>query len=250
MGDPTLEPVFGKSAGQCDLPQNDGERSPRPSGGGNPAGRQLLHVDVTRVPAESTVTIGYIPTSHLDLFWLGNYKSCLARGVEVIRQYVDRCLETEDETFLLETAVFAEEFLRRYPEYRQRLVGLVKDGRVEVGAAYIDRWEHRPLGESHIRNLVLGKRWYQEVFGQDNKLATHPDLPSFVPQTPQIYARAGVKYYATTRGSSSRMEPSGDFGRRTGVLSPCSTTPFTTRTYPWTRMRSRAPGLTTRCSTS
>ena len=154
---------------------------------------------MTRVPAESTVTIGYIPTSHLDLFWLGNYKSCLARGVEVIRQYVDRCLETKDETFLLETAVFAEEFLRRYPEYRQRLVGLVKDGRVEVGAAYIDRWEHRPLGESHIRNLVLGKRWYQEVFGQDNKLATHPDLPSFVPQTPQIYARAGVKYYATTR---------------------------------------------------
>ena len=149
--------------------------------------------------SDNTVTIGYIPTSHLDLFWLGSYKSCLARGVDVIKQYVDRCLESPEETFLIETAVFAEEFLRRYPEYRDRLSALVSEGRVEVGAAYIDRLEHLPLGESHIRNLVLGKRWYREVFGAENELATHPDLPSFVPQVPQIYARAGVKYYVTSR---------------------------------------------------
>lgn len=148
---------------------------------------------------DSAVTIGYIPTSHLDLFWLGSYKSCLARGVEVIKQYVDRCLASPEETFLIETAVFAEEFLRRYPQYRDQLVSLVSEGRVEVGAAYIDRKEHLPLGESHIRNLAIGKRWYWDVFGLDNVMATHPDLPSFVSQTPQIYARAGVKYYVTTR---------------------------------------------------
>ena len=35
----------------------------------------------------------------------------MARGVELIKQYIDRCVESEEETFLLETAVFAEEFL-------------------------------------------------------------------------------------------------------------------------------------------
>lgn len=148
---------------------------------------------------DSAVTVGYIPTSHLDLFWLGSYKSCLARGVEVIKQYVDRCLASPEETFLIETTVFAEEFLRRCPEYKDRLSSLVSEGRVEVGAAYIDRKEHLPLGESHIRNLVIGKQWCRDVLGIDNAMATHPDLPSFVPQTPQIYARAGVKYYVTTR---------------------------------------------------
>ena len=30
-------------------------------------------------------------------------------------------------------------------------------------------------------------------------MATDPDPPSFIPQTPQIYAGAGIKYYVTTR---------------------------------------------------
>jgi len=54
--------------------------------------------------------IAYIPSSHLDLFWLGTYKTCLERGAEVIRQYLDRCAQTTAETFLLETVVFAEYF--------------------------------------------------------------------------------------------------------------------------------------------
>ena len=78
--------------------------------------------------SDKTATIAYIPTSHLDLFWLGSYKSCLARGVDVIRQYVDRCLESPEETFLIETAVFAEEFLRRYPEYHDLSALYTTDG--------------------------------------------------------------------------------------------------------------------------
>lgn len=143
--------------------------------------------------------IAHIPQSHLDLFWLGNYKVCLERGADVIRQYLDRCHATEDETFLLETGIFAEQFLARYPAYRPILRALVQAGRVEIGAAYIDRWEHLTQGESHIRNIQLGKRWYRAVFGDDNQLVAHPDLPGLVPQIAQIYAQAGIKYYVTSR---------------------------------------------------
>ena len=143
--------------------------------------------------------IAYIPSSHLDLFWLGNYKTCLARGAEVIRAYIDRCLVTEDATFLLESVVFAAHFLEQYPDYQDALIHLVREGRVEVGAAYIDRWENLILGESHIRNVQIGKRWCREVLGLDNPLVTHPDLPGLVPQIAQIYAQAGIRYYVTSR---------------------------------------------------
>ncbi len=143
--------------------------------------------------------IAYIPSSHLDLFWLGNYKTCLARGAEVIRAYIDRCLATEDETFLLESVVFAAHFLKQYPDYQDALIHLVHEGRVEVGAAYVDRWENLILGESHIRNIQIGQRWCREVLGLDNPLVTHPDLPGLVPQIAQIYAQAGIRYYVTSR---------------------------------------------------
>src|SRR3954447_13425213 len=97
---------------------------------------------------DKQITFAYIPSSHLDLYWLGNYKTCLERGAEVIKQYIDRCLTAPDETFFLETAVFAEYFLQKYPQYRDDFIRLVGEGRLELGAAYVDRWETLIPGES------------------------------------------------------------------------------------------------------
>ncbi len=144
-------------------------------------------------------TIAYIPSSHLDLYWLGSPKTCLERGSQIIQEYLDRCLATPDETFLIETTVFASEFLRKHPDYREKLVLLVKARRVEVGAAYVDRMETLTPAESLIRNMLIGKRWCQDVLGIDNPTVTHPDLPSFIPQLPQIYRQLGVRYYVTSR---------------------------------------------------
>lgn len=144
-------------------------------------------------------TIAYLPSSHLDLFWLGNYKTCLERGAEIIRQYVERCAEASDETFLLDTVVFADYFLERHPELRATFLRLVQEGRLEIGAAYVDRWETLILGESLIRNVQIGKRWCKELLGLENPTITHPDLPSMTPQIAQIYRQAGLRYYVTSR---------------------------------------------------
>jgi hypothetical protein len=147
----------------------------------------------------SRTTFAYLPSSHLDLFWLGNYKTCLERGAEIIRQHVERCMEAQDETFLLETVVFADYFLERHPELRDAFLRLVQEGRLEVGAAYVDRWETLILGESLIRNIQIGKRWCRQVLDIDNPMITHPDLPSMTPQIAQIYGQAGLRYYVTSR---------------------------------------------------
>ncbi|MAS33869.1 MAG: hypothetical protein CL610_07675 [Anaerolineaceae bacterium] len=144
-------------------------------------------------------TLAYIPSSHLDLFWLGNYKTCLDRGVQVIKGYLERCLDNPEETFLLETVVFADYFLEQCPEHREDFLRLVANGQIEVGSAYIDRWETLIMGESQIRNIQIGKRWCQDVLGINNPLVTHPDLPAMIPQIAQIYAQADLKYYVTSR---------------------------------------------------
>lgn len=147
----------------------------------------------------SRPTFAYLPSSHLDLFWLGNYKTCLERGAEILRQYVERCLAAPDETFLVDTVVFAEYFLERCPELRAAFLDLVREGRLEIGAAYIDRWETLIPGESLIRNVQLGQRWHREVLGITNPTITHPDLPSMTPQIAQLYTQAGLRYYVTSR---------------------------------------------------
>ena len=144
-------------------------------------------------------TFAYVPSSHLDLYWLGSYRTCLERGAHVIKDYLDRCLAHPEETFLLETVVFAEYFLEKHPDYRDLLLQLIREGRVEIGTVFVDRWEHLILGESHIRNIQIGARWSRDFLGDVNPLATHPDLPGLVAQTSQIYAQAGVEHYVTSR---------------------------------------------------
>ncbi|ACQ81957.1 glycoside hydrolase family 38 [Beutenbergia cavernae DSM 12333] len=143
--------------------------------------------------------ISVIPTSHLDLFWLGDYRNCLARGDDLIRRYLDRAEESGDETFVVDTAIFAEHFLRTHPHYEPLVRRLLAEGRLEIGGAYIDRWENLVLGESIIRNIQIGRRWAKERLGIETRLAAHPDLPGLNAQTSQLYAQAGVEYYVTSR---------------------------------------------------
>ncbi|MGW5188068.1 glycoside hydrolase family 38 N-terminal domain-containing protein [Kribbella sp. NPDC004138] len=146
-----------------------------------------------------TRSVAIIPTSHLDLFWLGDYRNCLRRGDEVIRSYLDRAIESGDETFVIDTAIFAEHFLAENPAYEGKVRKLLAEGRLEIGAAYIDRWENLVLGESIIRNIQIGRAWARERLGVDAQLAAHPDLPGLNAQTGQIYAQAGIRYYVTSR---------------------------------------------------
>ncbi len=143
--------------------------------------------------------IAYITASHLDLFWLGHLFSCLERGTDVNKQYIDDCLEHPERTYFIETAMFGAEFVKRHPEYEQKLKSLIDGGKLEIGAAFVDRIENSVSGESLIRNAVIGKRILRDTFGYDSEVCMHPDLPGYAPQMPQIYSKAGIKYYLTSR---------------------------------------------------
>ncbi len=143
--------------------------------------------------------VAIIPTSHLDLFWLGDYRNCLRRGDDLIRQYLDRCRENSDETFVIDTVIFAQHFVENNPDYVPLVRQLLDEGRLEIGAAYIDHRENVVLGESLIRNIQIGRRWLRDTLGVDGRMAAHPDLPGIHAQTPQIYSKAGMKYYVTSR---------------------------------------------------
>jgi len=142
--------------------------------------------------------VSFILESHLDLFWLGTYRTCLERGNSILKEYLDRC-ERYGETYLIETVVFLQSFLAEHPEYREKVRDLWARGRIDIGSAYVDTWCNLVMGESHIRNIAEGRRWLQEELGIDSQIAVHPDLPGIIPQISQIYARAGIIGYVTAR---------------------------------------------------
>jgi hypothetical protein len=151
--------------------------------------------------------IYFVPFSHLDFFWGGTREECLARGGRIIAKAIQLANRSPEFRFLLEDEVFVANYLDAHagsPEAAD-LQRLVKEGRIEIAPKWAAIFQELPDGEVHARNMALGKRYAQSVFGMDAQVAHLGDLPGYTPQFPQILAQSRVPYAVITRmGPSDR----------------------------------------------
>ena len=56
-----------------------------------------------------------------------------------------------------------------------------------------------PDGESQVRSLLIGKRFFQEQYGVDVRIGWNPDSFGYNWQLPQIYKRSGMDYFVTQK---------------------------------------------------
>ena len=139
--------------------------------------------------------------SHLDFYWGGTREECLARGNQIIAQVVRLAQQSPQFRFLLED----EDFVANYVETHKGSPDLaafqkfVKEGRIEVAPKWAAIFQGLPDGEVQARNLVIGKRYAQEVLGVDARIAHLGDLPDYTPQFPQMLGQVRVPYMVMTR---------------------------------------------------
>jgi alpha-mannosidase len=81
-------------------------------------------------------------------------------------------------------------------EIKQR----IKEGRWEiVGGMWVEPDLNMPDGESTVRSLLVGKRWYKQAYGVDVRIGWNPDSFGYTWQLPQIYKKSGVDYFVTQK---------------------------------------------------
>jgi alpha-mannosidase len=145
-------------------------------------------------------TILGVGNAHIDLAWLWPW----TETVEVVRDTFGTVLELMDEypqlTYAQSTA---QDFLwleNKYPDLFKEIQKRVKDGRWEmVGGMWCEPDLNMPCGESLVRQLLTGKRYFQQKFGVDVKIGWNPDSFGYSWQLAQIYKRSGVDYFVTQK---------------------------------------------------
>src|SRR5207253_3068785 len=76
----------------------------------------------------------------------------------------------------------------------------VAEGRWEVqGAMWVEPDINVTGGESLIRQILYGKRFFRDEFGRDPDCAWLPDCFGFAGSLPQILAKSGVPYFMTQK---------------------------------------------------
>jgi len=145
-------------------------------------------------------TIRAVGNSHIDMAWLWPWTETVEVVRNTFRSALDLMREYPDFKFTVSSARAYEWMEEKYPEMFKEIEQRVKEGRWEViGGMWVEPDLNMPAGESLVRQILVGKEYFQQKFGVDVKIGWNPDSFGYNWQLPQIYKKAGMDYFVTQK---------------------------------------------------
>ncbi len=138
--------------------------------------------------------------SHLDLAWLWPVEETIRKTARTYSNQLALMDEYPDYHFLLCEPPILECLKENYPNvYRRVKEKTAQGGFYPDGAIWVESDTNIPSGESLIRQMAWGKRWFREELGVDSRMAWMPDTFGFSAALPQILLGCGVPWFATQK---------------------------------------------------
>jgi len=145
-------------------------------------------------------TIRAVGNSHIDMAWLWPWTETVEVVRNTFRSVLDLMREYPDFKFTMSSARTYEWMQEKYPDLYHEIEQRVKEGRWEIiGGMWVEPDLNMPDGESLVRQILVGKRYFQQNFGVDVKIGWNPDSFGYNWQLPQIYKRSGMDYFVTQK---------------------------------------------------
>jgi alpha-mannosidase len=151
-------------------------------------------------PLLQSATFYLTGNSHIDAAWLWPW----TETVDVVKRTFGTALQLMYEypnyTYTQSAAAYNEWMAQKYPDLNDQIKQRIKEGRWEVvGGMWVEPDLNMPDGESLVRQLLVGKRWYKQAYGVDVRIGWNPDSFGYTWQLPQIYKKSGVDYFVTQK---------------------------------------------------
>lgn len=154
---------------------------------------EILAAVIYRKPFHDNFAISAIGHSHLDLAWLWPIRETrrkiartLATVFELLERYPDYVYGISQPQLLLWVK-------NDFPILYKKLKEFYKKGRIELlGAMWVESDTNLPSGESLVRQLLYGKKFWKEEFDLDMQFLWLPDSFGFSGVLPQILRKSGV----------------------------------------------------------
>ncbi len=152
------------------------------------------------LPLMQTATWHLTGNSHIDAAWLWPW----TETVDVVKRTFGTALQLMYEypkyTYTQSAAAYNSWMADKYPDMNAEIKKRIEEGRWEiVGGMWVEPDLNMPDGESLVRQLLVGKRWYKQAYGVDVRIGWNPDSFGYTWQLPQIYKKSGVDYFVTQK---------------------------------------------------
>ena len=157
--------------------------------------------------------IHLISNAHLDPVWLWDWEEGAGEALSTFRTAAALCEEFPGYVFNHNEAVLYQWVEEFEPALFRKIRKLVKEKRWRIlGGWYLQPDCNLPSGESFVRQILLGKRYFKDKFGLDVRTASNLDPFGHTQGLVQIMAKSGYDSYIFCRpGQPDLPLPSEDF---------------------------------------
>ncbi len=141
-----------------------------------------------------------IGNAHLDVCWLWPYRETERKVARTFAQQLRLMDMYPEYKFLQSTPETYQICKNLYPKLYEKVKEKIRAGQwIADGSMWVEPDTNMTSGESLIRQLLHGKRFYKEEFGIDCQTLWLPDTFGYSAVLPQILKGCGVKYLTTQK---------------------------------------------------
>ena len=146
---------------------------------------------------ESCVVVGQ---THIDIAWLWTFAQTREKAQRSFATVLENMKKYPDYTFFCSQPYLYNAVKEEDPYLYARIKERVKEGRFETeGALWLECDTNLPSGESIVRQLLYGKKFFKEEFNVDSHIVWLPDTFGYSAALPQILRSAGIDTFVTSK---------------------------------------------------
>ncbi len=156
-------------------------------------------------------TIHFVCNAHLDPVWLWEWEEGAATAISTFRTAADLCEQFPGFIFNHNEAILYQWVEEYDPALFSRIQRLVKAGKWHImGGWHIQPDCNMPSGESFVRQILIGRRYFAEKFNARPTTAINFDPFGHTRGLVQIMAKSGYDSYLVCRPSKEDAGTPGD----------------------------------------
>jgi alpha-mannosidase len=164
------------------------------------AARALLAPELAKRGGDPSLRISAVGHAHLDLAWLWPIRETVRKGARTFATALDLMDRYPDYVFGASQPQLYQWIKERHPALFARVKARAAEGRWEPqGCMWVEADTNLPGGESLVRQILHGRRFFREEFGVEVRNLWLPDVFGYSGALPQLLRKSGVEYFLTAK---------------------------------------------------
>ena len=170
------------------------------------AARALLAPALAERNAASAHVVTAVGHAHIDTAWLWPLRETVRKCARTFASATRMMDDYPEYRFVCSQAVQYAWMEDRYPALWERIRERVQRGQWQpVGGMWVEADMNLPSGESLVRQLVHGQRYFEDRFGARCREVWIPDVFGYPASLPQLFRAAGAERFVTQKLSWNKQ---------------------------------------------